>query len=136
MLRSKVVPPDPLAPTGATFCPSPRRTETSSSRDPSVRQLEAHAGAAHGATVGAATGRGPSHSPSGPLTGMTTSFLRRMEGIAQAKKRGVHTGRKKALSQEQVIDIRDRINAGETKAALARQYGISRETLYQHLRTN
>lgn len=46
---------------------------------------------------------------------MTTSFLRRMEGIAQAKKRGVHTGRKKALSQEQVIDIRDRINAGETK---------------------
>lgn len=60
---------------------------------------------------------------------------RQMEGIAQAKKRGVYTGRKKALSNEQVIDIRDRITAGETKSALAREYGISRETLYQHLRT-
>ncbi len=58
-----------------------------------------------------------------------------MEGIAQAKKRGVYTGRKKALSNEQVIGIRDRITAGETKAALAREYGISRETLYQHLRS-
>lgn len=60
---------------------------------------------------------------------------RQMEGIAQAKKRGVYTGRKKALADEQIIDIRDRINAGETKAALAREYGVSRETLYQHLRT-
>lgn len=60
---------------------------------------------------------------------------RQMEGIAQAKKRGVYTGRKKALTEEQVVDIRDRINAGETKAALAREYGVSRETLYQHLRS-
>ena len=59
---------------------------------------------------------------------------RQMEGIAQAKKRGVYTGRRKALTEEQVIDIRDRIDAGETKAALAREYGVSRETLYQHLR--
>ena len=59
---------------------------------------------------------------------------RQMEGIAQAKKRGVYTGRKKALTEEQVIDIRDRITAGETKSALAREYGVSRETLYQHLR--
>lgn len=60
---------------------------------------------------------------------------RQMEGIAQAKKRGVYTGRKKALTNEQVVDIRDRINDGEAKSALAREYGISRETLYQHLRT-
>lgn len=60
---------------------------------------------------------------------------RQMEGIAQAKKRGVYTGRKRALSDEQVIDIRNRVTAGETKAALAREYGVSRETLYQHLRT-
>lgn len=60
---------------------------------------------------------------------------RQMEGIAQAKKRGVYTGRKKALTDEQVVDIRERITAGETKSALAREYGISRETLYQHLRT-
>jgi DNA invertase Pin-like site-specific DNA recombinase len=30
--------------------------------------------------------------------------------------------------------VRDRIKAGETKAALAREYGVSPETLYQHLR--
>ena len=53
---------------------------------------------------------------------------RQMEGIAQAKKRGVYTGRKKALTEEQVVDIRDRITAGETKSALAREYGVSRET--------
>jgi len=60
---------------------------------------------------------------------------RQMEGIAQAKKRGVYTGRKKALTEEQVVDIRGRVKAGETKSAMAREYGVSRETLYQHLRT-
>ena len=59
---------------------------------------------------------------------------RQMEGIAAAKKRGVYTGRKNALTDEQVVDIRQRIAAGETKASLAREYGVSRETLYQHLR--
>jgi len=59
---------------------------------------------------------------------------RQMEGIAQAKKRGVYTGRKKALTAEQVVDIRARVGAGEAKAALAREYGVSRETLYQHMR--
>ena len=59
---------------------------------------------------------------------------RQMEGIAAAKKRGVYTGRKKALSDKQVAEIRQRIAAGQPKAALAREYGVSRETLYQHLR--
>jgi len=59
---------------------------------------------------------------------------RQMEGIAAAKKRGVYTGRKKALTAEQVAEVRERIAVGETKAALAREYGVSRETLYQHLR--
>ena len=57
-----------------------------------------------------------------------------MEGIAAAKKRGVYTGRMKALTDQQVTEIRQRVAAGETKAALAREYGVSRETLYQHLR--
>jgi DNA-binding XRE family transcriptional regulator len=30
----------------------------------------------------------------------------------------------------------ERAAAGEQKAALAREFGISRETLYQYLRTN
>ena len=59
---------------------------------------------------------------------------RQMEGIAAAKKRGVYTGRRKALTAEQVAEVQERISVGETKAALAREYGVSRETLYQHLR--
>jgi DNA invertase Pin-like site-specific DNA recombinase len=61
---------------------------------------------------------------------------RQREGIALAKKRGAYHGRKKALSPEQVADLRRRAAAGEQKAALAREFGISRETLYQYLRSN
>jgi DNA invertase Pin-like site-specific DNA recombinase len=60
---------------------------------------------------------------------------RQREGIALAKKRGAYRGRKKALSPEQVADLRQQAAAGEQKAALARKFGISRETLYQYLRT-
>ena len=61
---------------------------------------------------------------------------RQREGIALAKKRGAYRGRKKALSLEQVAALRQRAAAGEQKAALAREFGISRETLYQYLRLN
>jgi DNA invertase Pin-like site-specific DNA recombinase len=61
---------------------------------------------------------------------------RQREGIALAKKRGAYRGRKKALSPEQVAELRQRAAAGGQKAALAREFGISRETLYQYLRTN
>ncbi len=59
---------------------------------------------------------------------------RQREGIALAKRRGVYRGRKKALSEAQASEIRRRARSGEMKAALAREYGISRETLYQYLR--
>ncbi|MEV2391128.1 helix-turn-helix domain-containing protein, partial [Paenibacillus larvae] len=39
-----------------------------------------------------------------------------------------------ALSRETIAEIRRKVQAGETKAALAREYGISRETLYRYLR--
>jgi len=61
---------------------------------------------------------------------------RQREGIALAKKRGAYRGRKKALSPEQVADLRQRATAGDQKATLAREFGISRETLYQYLRSN
>src|SRR5262245_54566561 len=61
---------------------------------------------------------------------------RQREGIALAKQRGAYRGRKKALSRERVDELRRRANAGEQKAKLAREYGISRETLYQYLRTD
>ena len=59
---------------------------------------------------------------------------RQREGIALAKQRGAYRGRKKALSDEQAIIVRQRAAAGEAKAQLAREFGISRETLYQYLR--
>ena len=60
---------------------------------------------------------------------------RQREGIALAKQRGAYRGRKKALSPEQAEELRKRVTAGEQKAMLAREYGISRETLYQYLKT-
>jgi len=59
---------------------------------------------------------------------------RQREGIALAKRRGAYRGRKKALSVEQRAEARGRVAAGEGKAAVARAYGISRETRYQYLR--
>ncbi len=59
---------------------------------------------------------------------------RQREGIALAKQRGAYRGRKKALNAVQRAEVRQRVAAGEGKAAVARVYGISRETLYQYLR--
>jgi DNA invertase Pin-like site-specific DNA recombinase len=61
---------------------------------------------------------------------------RQREGIALAKQRGAYRGRKKVLSLAQVTELRRRINAGEQKATLAREFGISRETLYQYLKAD
>lgn len=60
---------------------------------------------------------------------------RQREGIALAKDRGVYQGRKRSLSGERAADLRARAAAGETKAGLAREFGISRQTLYQYLRS-
>jgi DNA invertase Pin-like site-specific DNA recombinase len=59
---------------------------------------------------------------------------RQREGIALAKRRGVYRGRRKALTAGQAAELRRRAADGEPKAALAREYGICRETLYQYLR--
>ncbi|MDM5181337.1 recombinase family protein [Massilia sp. DJPM01] len=59
---------------------------------------------------------------------------RQREGIALAKQRGVYRGRKKALVETQVVELRRRASAGEQKAMLAREFGISRETLYQYIK--
>ena len=59
---------------------------------------------------------------------------RQREGIALAKKKGVYRGRKPSLTGEQAADLRKRVAAGEKKAGLAREFGISRETLYGYLR--
>ncbi len=59
---------------------------------------------------------------------------RQREGIALAKQRGAYRGRKKALAPERVAELCRRAAAGEKKAQLAREFGISRETLYQYLK--
>ncbi len=58
---------------------------------------------------------------------------RQREGIALAKKAGVYRGRKPSLTAEQAEALRKRVAAGEKKAGLAREFGISRETLYTYL---
>lgn len=58
---------------------------------------------------------------------------RQREGIALAKKRKVYLGRAPSLSAAQADDLRQRIGSGEGKAMLAREFGISRTTVYQYL---
>jgi hypothetical protein len=56
--------------------------------------------------------------------------------VARAKICWVSHSHKKTLSHEQVANLRQRAAAGDQKAVLAREFGISRKTLYQYLRTN
>jgi DNA invertase Pin-like site-specific DNA recombinase len=58
---------------------------------------------------------------------------RQREGIALAKQRGAYKGRKKALSAAAITQLRARITTGISKAKVAREFGISRQTLYQYL---
>ena len=59
---------------------------------------------------------------------------RQREGIALARQRGAYRGRKKSLNDEQIAELKRRVSVGEPKALIARDFGISRETLYQYLR--
>ena len=58
---------------------------------------------------------------------------RQREGIAIAKVDGKYKGRKPALSMERATELRRRAAVGEKKAVLAREFGISRETVYTYL---
>lgn len=59
---------------------------------------------------------------------------RQREGIAIAKAKGKYKGRPPKLDQEQVNNIRVAIGLGIPKTKIARQFKITRETLYQYLR--
>ena len=59
---------------------------------------------------------------------------RQREGIALAKQRGAYRGRKRSLSDGEILLLKQRIQNGDKKAKVAREFGISRETLYQYLR--
>jgi DNA invertase Pin-like site-specific DNA recombinase len=59
---------------------------------------------------------------------------RQREGIEQARAAGKYLGRKPALTGKTKAELKQRAGAGEPKAGLAREYGISRETLYKYLK--
>jgi len=58
---------------------------------------------------------------------------RQREGIALAKAAGRYKGGVPKLSRDQVAELRTRVAAGEPKAALAREFSITRQTLYNYL---
>ena len=59
---------------------------------------------------------------------------RQREGIESAKRKGgVFLGRKRKLSTEDATLLREKALAGVPKAALARSFNISRDTVYQYL---
>ena len=57
---------------------------------------------------------------------------RQREGIAIAKRAGKYktVGRKPVLAGGQVSELRARLEKGAKVAALAREYGVSRQTIY------
>ena len=52
-----------------------------------------------------------------------------------AKKKGLYKGRKKKLDHKQVAEIKARVSQGDKKSEIAREFSMSRETLYQVLRS-
>jgi DNA invertase Pin-like site-specific DNA recombinase len=59
---------------------------------------------------------------------------RQREGIALAKQRGAYKGRKRSLSKLEITELRQKVASGMSKAKLAKEAGISRQTLYQYLK--
>ena len=79
--------------------------------------------------------------PAPPLTGTRRCDLAVVGGgysglwtALLAKQRGAYRGRKKSLNSEQIAELKRRVAAGDQKTLVARDFGISRETLYQYLR--
>ena len=85
-----------------------------------MRESRVHARAAH-------------HLLNRPCLGHHFSFLAsQREGIALAKAAGKYKGRKASLSKGQVKDLRERLTNGESVTALALEYGVRRQTVYNY----
>lgn len=59
---------------------------------------------------------------------------RQREGIALAKMEGKYKGRKRVLTSEEIKDIRERVACSEKISVLAKEYGVTRQTIYRNLR--
>jgi DNA invertase Pin-like site-specific DNA recombinase len=58
---------------------------------------------------------------------------RQREGIAIAKANGVYKGRVYKLSAEQAQDVCRRVAAGENQTDIAREYGVTRMTVWRYV---
>jgi len=58
---------------------------------------------------------------------------RQREGIALAKAAGRYAGGKPKLSRERAAELRERVAAGESKASVAREFGLTRQSVYNYL---
>src|SRR5882762_4373121 len=58
---------------------------------------------------------------------------RQREGIAIARREGKYRGRKPSLTPARAAELRRRVADGDSKAAIAREFGISRDTLYRYV---
>ncbi|SFH74767.1 Site-specific DNA recombinase [Collimonas sp. OK307] len=73
------------------------------------------------------------------LLGAVAEFERSMiherqrEGIAIAKAKGLYKGRKQQLTEQEAAELKARVERGDQKAQIARDLGISRNSLYNYL---
>lgn len=58
---------------------------------------------------------------------------RQAEGIAKAKERGVYKGRSKSLTESEAQALVDAASRGVSKSRIARDFGVSRATVYRYL---
>jgi DNA invertase Pin-like site-specific DNA recombinase len=59
---------------------------------------------------------------------------RQMDGIKAAQRRGVHIGRKKTVSQEEIMDIKKKRKEGVLIKDLAKEYNVQPMSIYRYLR--
>lgn len=60
---------------------------------------------------------------------------RQREGIVIARARGAYRGRRPSLTSDQIAEIKQLVESGIPKAKLARQFHVSRETIYQAIKS-
>ena len=58
---------------------------------------------------------------------------RQMDGIHKAKERGVHFGRKRALTAPQIAELQERREQGVLIKTLMKDYGLSKASVYRYL---
>ncbi|WP_282078828.1 recombinase family protein [Epibacterium ulvae] len=61
---------------------------------------------------------------------------RQMDGIKKAKDRGVQFGKRPALTNDQIVELRDKRASGTLIKDLMAEYSLSKATIYRYLTKN